>query len=139
MKLVIKKGMTVNDVKNQFSALFPYLKLEIFKRKSTPGHTMDEDSVAPGKSLLENIQPLLCTGIMSIDQNTRVSELEQGFSNRFLLKVQVFRRSKNLWLETSTTDVWTLGQQNEHARKITESPSNPDEELQDYELHRGED
>ena len=139
MKINIQKGMTVNTIKQQFAANFPFLKLEIFTRRATPGHTTTNDTPAQGEMLIQNVQPLICAGTMVIDENTKVSDLESDFANRFLLKVQVFRRSKNIWLETFATDGWTLGQQNEHGRNMTENSSNPAEEVRDYELHRDED
>jgi hypothetical protein len=33
--------------------------------------------------------------------------------------VQVSRKSGTLWLETTMTDSWTLGQQNEHGRELS--------------------
>ena len=139
MKIIIQKRSTVGAIKQQFCSAFPFLKLEVLKRKSTPGHTNLEQSVASDNAFLEDIQPLVCTGSLEIDNNTRVCDVESELANRFLLTAQVFRRSKNVWLETSATDNWTLGQQNEHGKNMTEHPANPAEEIEDYELQRDAD
>ena len=35
------------------------------------------------------------------------------------VQAQLFRRSGNLWLDTTITDLWTLQRQNEHVREIS--------------------
>ena len=48
-----------------------------------------------------------------------VTDFENALMDQFGLSAQVFRRSGNIWLETTITDYWTLKQQNEHGREIT--------------------
>ncbi|MEI9910895.1 MAG: hypothetical protein WDO71_15215 [Bacteroidota bacterium] len=52
-----------------------------------------------------------------------VGQLEDIFQKQFGLQVQVSRRSGTLWLETTMTDNWTLKQQNDHGRELSE-PAN---------------
>ena len=139
MKIIIEKQSTVGAVKQQFCSVFPFLKLEVFKKNTTHGHTSLEQTVAPDTAFIQDIQPLVCTGSLEFDHNTRVCDVESELASRFLLTAQVFRRSKNVWLETSATDNWTLGQQNEHGKNMTEHPANPAEEIEDYELQRDAD
>ncbi|HSB94027.1 MAG TPA: hypothetical protein VLC28_12970, partial [Flavitalea sp.] len=72
-----------------------------------------------------------------IHDGMTVAELEGLFTDKFNLPVQVFRRSGNIWLETTMTDGWTLKQQNEHGKEITNGvpkttlqPRNLDEDVQ---------
>ena len=46
----------------------------------------------------------------------RTWELEERFEKDFGLHVQVFRKSGNIWLETSVSDDLTLAQQNEKGK-----------------------
>ena len=64
---------------------------------------------------------------------------EKIFKDQFSLAVQVFRRSGNLWLETTMTDNWTLRQQNEHGREISTDNKKNDLGKDDYELSRDAD
>ncbi|MBK6949217.1 MAG: hypothetical protein IPH16_15200 [Haliscomenobacter sp.] len=41
-----------------------------------------------------------------------VREFEQAFYDTYGLNVQVFRRSGNIWIQTTATDSWTLAEQN---------------------------
>jgi hypothetical protein len=66
-----------------------------------------------------------------------VTDFENALMDQFGLSAQVFRRSGNLWLETTITDYWTLKQQNEHGREITIGRNQPDNlDKLDYELNR---
>jgi hypothetical protein len=68
---------------------------------------------------VENITPSMHEGAIQLSDNMTVSNLEDTFSDRFGLQVQVFRKSGNLWLETTKTDAWTLKVQNDHGREIS--------------------
>jgi len=46
--------------------------------------------------------------------------LEKSFYDRFDMLVQVSRKSGSIWLETTMTDNWTLKQQNDHGRELSE-------------------
>ena len=65
----------------------------------------------------------------------KVNKLENIFKDQFNLAVQVFRKSGNLWLETTMTDNWTLQQQNNHGREISTSQSSNDK-ADDFDLTR---
>jgi hypothetical protein len=47
----------------------------------------------------------------------------------------VFRKSGNLWLETTMTDDWTLQQQNDHGYEISTGKKNK-ERPGDFDLNR---
>jgi hypothetical protein len=51
-------------------------------------------------------------GIVELDDQTTVNSFEQLIDESFGLHVQVFRKSGELYIETTKTDDWTLGQQN---------------------------
>jgi hypothetical protein len=75
--------------------------------------------IAADNTRLGNIQPHLKEGAIVVNDMTTVGELESYFRNH-LLDVQVFRRSANLWLETTMTDKWALQKQNNHGREISD-------------------
>jgi tyrosyl-tRNA synthetase len=58
---------------------------------------------------------------IKIDELMKVAELEGVFAKNFGLSVQVFRKSGNLWLQTTTTDNWTLAEQNQIAAEKYEA------------------
>jgi hypothetical protein len=68
----------------------------------------------------------------------KVNELENIFQQKFSLSAQVFRKSGNLWLETTMTDNWSLLQQNNHGREISTETKKADGSA-DYDLNRERD
>ena len=118
MKIKILKRSLVGEIKTAFSVKFPFLKLEFLtsQRLSSGGQHV---IIAPDNARLYNIQPAVNEGGMVVSELTEVGDLECFFRNHFL-DVQVFRRSANLWLETTMTDAWTLEKQNNHGKEISE-------------------
>jgi hypothetical protein len=118
MKISISNSSLVGEIKRQFSLGYPFLKLEFLipQRQSVKG---GHQVIASDNTSLGHIQPAMSEGAMIVEDTTTVGELESFFKNH-LLDVQVFRRSENLWLETTMTDAWTLKKQNSHGKEISE-------------------
>jgi hypothetical protein len=118
MNIKILRSSIVGEIKRQFSSDYPFLKLEFLmpQRLPTGGKHL---VITNANSRLGDIQPRMREGAIVVNNKTTVGELEKFFSNH-LLDVQVFRRSENLWLETTMTDGWTLENQNSHGKEISE-------------------
>src|SRR5687767_10421608 len=112
MELVLSFQETVKDVKKQFNNAFPYLKLEFFTEPHVIGQGSHLLKMVPQSTLLCEISGILCDGEITIDPESTVKELEQTFQQKFGLPVQVFRKQKDIWLETTSTDYLTLKEQN---------------------------
>jgi hypothetical protein len=115
MKITIHSGSKVKDLKTLFHDTFSELKIELFK----PGHQVSGGQAKAGIldneqiiSLLPDFQP---NSPFEFDENTKISEFENGFTSHFNVAVQVFRKSGNLYLETTETDHWTLAESQEEA------------------------
>ncbi|HEY8399251.1 MAG TPA: hypothetical protein VIK80_15020 [Flavihumibacter sp.] len=140
MTIRIDSKKTIKELQDSFSAHFPFLKIEFFER----AHKVEQGSLP--KKMIRSTRPLgelnllKEEGELEISPTMTVASFEQSMIQRFGLAVQVFRKSGNLWLETTMTDQWTLGQQNEHGREIS-SPGDksPKNEKPDFELSRDED
>ncbi len=73
----------------------------------------------PGKTLGQ-CRVVHNKGMLTITPNMTVAELEQNFNDVYGLSVQVFRKSGNVWLETTATDDWTLKSQNEQGQELSD-------------------
>lgn len=118
--LAIFADRTIREVQEDFSNAFPYLKIEFFRngevRKDRyPAQMM----IAHNRTLKEAWVRKKAEGVLPLSETLTVSDLENSFLDKYGLSVQVFRRSGNLWLETTMTDNWTLRQQNEHGKEIS--------------------
>ena len=135
MKIEIASSRLVSEIQKEFSDQFPFLKIEFF-RSSTPRMSKwnAANRVSPTLTI-SKCQVQRKEGDIHFTEETKVEELERLFQKDFNLNVQVFRRSGNIWLETTMTDKWTLKQQNDHGKEISHGvgsatePSAPDYEL----------
>ena len=111
MKFLLTNSKTIEDAQEAFSQLFPHLKIEFFTRPH-------EDEAASWSKFMifehnKTLQEMgmLKEGIISLSDETITGEFEQFLGVRYGLFVQVFRKSMSIWLETTNTDKWTLGEQ----------------------------
>ena len=119
MQLHIAPDRLISDVQNDFNQEFPYLKLEFFETRSFNRSSQSGKILLPRHQKLGDAFRQVQPGEIEVLHSMKVTELENIFRSRFNLAVQVFRRSGNLWLETTMTDNWTLDQQNNHGMEIT--------------------
>ncbi|MCB9282875.1 MAG: hypothetical protein H6563_02280 [Lewinellaceae bacterium] len=84
------------------------MKIEFYSSNGTPDARKKLDT---GKTIGE-VRTVHQEGQLSIHGNVKVRSLESSFLENFGLNVQVFRLSGNLWLQTTSTDEWTLHEQN---------------------------
>lgn len=111
-QMKIADNHSIKDIKGQFRQMFPGLKIEFYKQ----AHGANEGSKATDqheetKSIGE-IRSQHNTLDLVIDPEMSVAQLEGDFEEKMGLHVQVFRKSNALWLQTSSTDNWTLKEQN---------------------------
>lgn len=118
MKLFIEAGSKVDDVKKIFSNSYPFLKIELYKKPFNNGRFgIKKQQLAPTESLFKFVHALEKAAI-DIGNNITVAELENQFADIGLI-AEVFRKSGNVWIESSLTDNWTLLQQNSEAEEIS--------------------
>jgi len=117
MILQIAQHKTLNETQEEFNKAYPFLRIE-FYRNTEPGFARRHLK----NSMLMVAAGLKKNGEMEITDGMTVGELENNFLQNFGLNVQLSRKSGNLWLETTMTDGWTLKQQNDHGRELSEHP-----------------
>ena len=138
MKLRIAPNRLISDVQKDFNTAFPFLKIEFFqKRMPQPAYTFQE--MLPRNRRIAEGQTAVTDGDIEISSTMTVRDLEKMFKDQFSLGVQVFRRSGNLWLETTMTDGWTLELQNQHGKEISTINKKDSSQESDYELNRDAD
>jgi hypothetical protein len=107
MKIKITDSSTITQIQDSFSKKYPYLKIEFFS-KSHRIHTgtRKEFMIDPATKIAD-CRTLNKTGELEILPETTVAELEKTFADTFGLFIQVFRKSGDVWIETTVTDDWT--------------------------------
>jgi len=135
MHLHIAPNRLISEVQKDFNNMFPFLKIEFFNNKSLSRSEFSAKQIIPPTRKVGDGQLALKEGEIVIEEEMKVNELENKLKDQFNLAVQVFRKSGNLWLETTMTDNWTLLQQNNHGREITTGKKTIDKS-DEYDLNR---
>lgn len=138
MHLHITPNRPISEIQKEFNIMFPFLKIEFFNNKSLSRSDFSAKQIIPPTRKVGDSQLALTDGAIEIEPEMKVNELEVLFKEQFHLAVQVFRKSGNLWLETTMTDNWTLQQQNNHGREISTAKKNIDQ-ADDFDLSRDAD
>lgn len=129
--MVVDAKQTTTGLQRDFSKHFPFLKIEFFREPCIKGKGNSKDKMILSSEIISRLQRKKQLGKISYTISTTVSEIEEKFLDKFGLCMQVFRKSGNVWLETTSTDDWTLEQQNEEGRSLAQhlkiERENPDD------------
>jgi hypothetical protein len=134
MELLIKDSRTISEVQLEFNKEFPFLKIEFFDEPYQPKKAMAKSRVYPHDRKLANCRRKHNEGLFNISSADEVRKVEGDLWQNFGLSVQIFRKSGNLWIETSLTDSWTLEQQNREGLELSGAPKSPYKEAEDLDL-----
>ncbi|HHM21707.1 MAG TPA: hypothetical protein ENJ20_06755 [Bacteroidetes bacterium] len=102
----------MKELKKEFREKFPYLKLEFYKGRHEDGKPSPATNQLDDSKKIGEVRTIHKEGELQVRGNMKVSTFENRFREQYGLNVQVFRRSGNIWLQTTTTDHWTLARQN---------------------------
>ena len=115
LQLHFQGNMTIGQVKERFSSWFPYLKIEFFSQNHENGESLLLQQPIKDTAYLWEISTYLDDGHFSFSPMQTVGSFEQCLQIHFGLPVQVYRKTRNFWIETSQTDNLSLQQQNDIA------------------------
>ncbi len=110
--MYISDKKTLREIKRAFHEKFPFLKLEFYAKPHKPGEGSPRQEQLPDHLTIGEVRTIHNEGAFRVKPEMRVRDFEQQFYEKYGLSVQVFRKSGNLWLQTSKTDTWTLAEQN---------------------------
>lgn len=134
MQIYISEEAVVADIQDRFQTLYPYLKLEFFRKPHTKGEcSSGEEKILP-ETPIEKIRIKHTFGWIDISYYRTAAAVEHDFSYIFGLSTQILRKAGTLWLETTSTDSWTLEELNNagrpaksHTFQLPEQPDNDGE------------
>lgn len=119
--MIISEFKKLSEIQTEFNTKFSNLKIEFY----TSAHEVNKPSAAshliPIDKTIAEVRTVHSEGDISINGHLKVSTFEKQFSEKFGLNVQVFRKSGDVWLQTTKTDDWTLSEQNERSSKFSNS------------------
>lgn len=136
MKLNIQSSTSIKEIKDIFNDSYPYLKIEFFKKPHVQGEPTGLIDMIKENISVKEINSGLKENSVSINPDDSVAKIEKSFLDMFGLSVQIFRRQKEVWIETTRTDHLTLTEQNKMGMEAS-SPVIKDEKVDRY-LEDGE-
>ena len=110
-ELHISDDKHLKDIKDEFNAHFPHLKIEFFSEEHHEGEGSSRKAMYDDTLILKEIRKIHTEGNLSIDGHLKTVTFEDNFLKHFGVNVQVFRKSGRIWLQTILTDNLTLSVQ----------------------------
>jgi len=124
MKFHMEKNTLIEDVKTVFTNYYPWLKIEFYKPFTDEKPNCLKKEVLSTNFVLSNVLKHSNSAIIDLDETVTVAALETQFAD-IGLTTEVFRKSGNVWVETSLTNNWTLQQQNAEAEELNRHFNQP--------------
>jgi hypothetical protein len=134
-KLTIHPGDAISDFQKKFSMLYPFLKIEFFKKPHAVGAGSPKKEMHDSHLTFQQLTGNEEVFSLALDDDCRIMDLEKQIEIKTGLFVQVFRKSGAVWLITSATDNWTLSQQNEEGKSLAQHFKEEKENLDDHDIY----
>ena len=135
VKIKVSDDRRLSEIQRDFNTRFPYLAIEFFKAPHKIGEGSAKNLLHASTKLVRECRLKHPDGELEIFEGMTVSELEEAFQKLFGLSIQVFRKSGNVWLETSATDGWTLLQQNNEGMELSTQMEEKKENPEDSDIY----
>lgn len=136
MYIEINDNTAIRHIFQKFSDYYPYLQIRFYgKPHKLYGVSPDEDIIPPHKTIGE-VKQTHVSGLLEITPVSKVAGIENEFLQRFGLSVQILRKEKDKWEQTTGMDDFTLKELNLLARNSSDEYilSEPDSEYPDEDL-----
>jgi len=108
----INNNKSTSQIKEEFNILFENLKIEFFSSSHQAKEGSHESQKIKENLHLSSIRNNSNEGEFLISPEMSITELEQAFEQNFGIYIQVYRKSGDIWLQTTSTDDWSLSKQN---------------------------
>ncbi|HEY4799813.1 MAG TPA: hypothetical protein VII99_12105 [Bacteroidia bacterium] len=129
MQIIINDHRKLFAIQKEFSKLFPYLRLEFFAKPGREhAHASKKIMKHPSKTIGE-CRTLHNKGFITISPNMTVAGLEENFASVYGIEARVMQKSGSMFLETASTNNWTLGKQNEQGELLAKENRTAEKEM----------
>jgi glycerol-3-phosphate O-acyltransferase len=135
MHIEINDNTTIRYMQETFSDYYPYLQIEFYRKPHGKYEASAEsDVIYPGKTIGE-VKQTHISALVEIRPLSKVYEIEKEFLERLGLSVQILKKEKEHWEQTTGLDNFTLKELNEMGRNSSDEYilSEPDSEFREEE------
>jgi hypothetical protein len=112
MKIAINNSRKIFAIQEEFSNMFPCLKLEFFAKPSRPGAAPSKKLVRHSSKTLQDCRAISREGTIDILPSMNISDLKENFRDIYGLSVEIFRKAENGADDTLVSDKLTLEEAN---------------------------
>lgn len=116
MHIEINDRITLREIQQTFADFYPYLQLNFYRKPHKAYDASDEKDLVNAGSTVGELKKTHVSGFIEIVPLQTVAEVEKEFLDRFGLSVQVLRKEKEKWVQTTGLDDFTLKEVNELSR-----------------------
>lgn len=120
MTLEITDKKTIEDIRQSFSDIFPFLKIEFYDEQHKYEEASHKKHMLPHDKMIGDIRKKQKSGILKIYAWQRTGDVERKFKQAYGLNIQIFYRQGDRWIQTVGSDGMTLEEHNEIGYKVTE-------------------
>lgn len=133
MHIEINDKTTLRYLQEVFSDYYPYLQLNFYKQPHEKYEASKEKDLIYNRKTIAEIKQTHISGLLEIMPLYKVADVEKEFLQRFGLSVQILKREKKGWVQTTGMDDFTLKELNELGRSSSDEfiLSEPDSEYLD--------
>lgn len=110
--MIINDSKKIKTIQEEFQKKFPYLKIQFYSKPHDTNQGSAIREQLPEELTIGEARTVHNEGDFSINEQMTVAVFERDFAKKFGLNVQVFRKSGDIWMQTTSTDNWTLTEQN---------------------------
>lgn len=108
----ISDDKKLRAIQIEFNQAFPHLRIEFYSKHHERGEGSSVLYKLSDQLTIGEVRTRHEEGDLTIDADMTVEALENSFWEKFGLNAQVFRKSGAMWMQTTSTDQWTLQEQN---------------------------
>jgi hypothetical protein len=116
MHIHIHDKTTLREIQDVFTTYYPYLQLRFYKQPHQHFEISSDKERLNEDLKMEEIRKTHVDGILDIMPNHRVSTVEDMFLKQFGLGVQVMKKERSEWVQTTGLDSYSLKEVNEFSR-----------------------
>ena len=128
MHIDITDNTSLREIQLVFSNFYPYLYIEFYGKPHRQYEASEGKDKIECDTTIGAIRKTHISGVLEIRPLYKVSDVEKEFKKRFGISVQILRKEKEGWVQTTGEDNFTLTELNEMG------PNSSDQNiLDDYE------
>lgn len=118
MEIKINEEKKISEIQKEFQEMFQFLKIEF---AIINGQSNNVSKLCPVNNFkrIGEYKMKKKPASFFIQENITVAEIERNFLANYGLVAEIFRKSGKSWLHATITDDWTLKEQNDHGKALS--------------------